>query len=137
MEKVLFMVEQESSDPAQDESVREWLDNVHLPGVLTVHGVVRATLYVNRGPMLDALNLIGHRQDPGLNPPGKGWSEGQGKYVAIYEIETEDIKKTFEAIMRWVQEMQRTHKDFRHPFLKVVSRYVWEQVSPSKEAPSR
>lgn len=133
MDKLLFMVEQESSDPAQDESVREWLDKVHLPGVLTVPGVVRATLYVNKGPMLDELDLIGHRSDPSLNPPGKGWSKGQGKYVAVYEIETEDMKKTWEAIMQWVQEMQRQHKDFRHPFLKVVSRYVWQQVSPPKE----
>lgn len=132
MDKLLWMVAQESTDPAKDDEVRQWLQNVHLPALLNVPGILSATLYVNQGPMLDALNMIGHRDNPGLNPPGQGWAEGQGKYVAIYEIETEDIKKTWKTITDWIHEMHRQHKDWRHPLLRVVSRSVWMQVGAPK-----
>ena len=137
MEKFIWLVEQESSDPAKDAEVKEWLEKVHVPGMLGVSEIVGATLYENRGPMLDTLDAVGsvYRQNPGPSPRSKGWSEGQGKYIAVYDIETEDLKQTWEGIWRWVQDMHRQHKDWRHPLKKVVSRSVWEQVGPSSRKP--
>lgn len=115
MEKWIYMVQQESNDPAKEEEFKEWLDKVHVPATLKFPGVVRATLYVNRGPMVSP--------DPGA------WAEGQAKNLAIYEIETEDMKKTWKEIRQCIEE--RNKKEGRHPLHKVVSRAVWQLVSSS------
>lgn len=131
MAKYLWMVEQESGDPAKEKEFEEWLDNYHLPSLLVVPGIVSATWYVNEGPNLDTLQVVPNH---GLNAaPARGWSKGQGKNVAIYEIETDDIEKTWTAIFQWVTEMQKK-AGWRHPQLKVVARSVWRQASPKKLA---
>lgn len=118
MEKWLWLVQQESNDPAKETEFEDWLDNVHIPDTLKFPGIVRATLYVNRGR---------------IGPPDTGWAEGQAKNLAVYEIETEDMKKTWELIRQHIEERQK--REGRHPLHKVVSRSMWQQVSPSKEAP--
>lgn len=129
MEKFLWMVEQESSDPAREKEFEDWLDNYHLPSLLAVPGIVSATWYVNEGPTLDALDLLPNH---GLNTaPSTGWSNGQAKNVAIYEIETEDMEKTWSVIWEHVKEMQKK-AGWRHPMLKVIRRSVWRQASPKK-----
>lgn len=123
MEKFFWMVQQECADPNKEEEFGEFLDKVHLPPLLTVPGIVRATRYVNVGPMLDALRLT----------PETGWAEGQGKNLAIYEIETEDIKETWKILRQWIVEKQRKNDGWRHPLHKIISRSVWRQASPSNE----
>lgn len=74
MAKYLFIAQCDCMDAAREKEVIEWLDNVHIPDVLATPGIVRAERYVN-------INF-----DDNKRP----------KYVAMYEVETDDIKK-FEA----------------------------------------
>ncbi|MBI2909002.1 MAG: hypothetical protein HYX92_15270 [Chloroflexi bacterium] len=115
MEKWLWMVHQESNDPLKQQEFEDWLDD-HMSHTLTFPGVVRATLYRNRGRMAS---------------PATGWAECQARTVAIYEIETEDIKKTWEVILQCIDDWHKIKK--WHPQHKVVFRALWQQVSPSKE----
>ena len=67
MERWLLTVESNSSDPAREKEFNEWYDNVHLPDVLRIPGIMRAARYENSNA-----------------------TEGQGKFLAFYEIETAD-----------------------------------------------
>ena len=74
MERWLFTVESNCSDPAREQEFNDWYDRVHVPDILETPGFVRAARYENTNP-----------------------SEGQGKFVAMYEIETEDLAQTLAA----------------------------------------
>jgi len=62
-----MVVESNSNDPAREQEFNEWYDNVHLPDVLSIPGIMRATRYENSNA-----------------------TEGQGKFLAMYEIETDN-----------------------------------------------
>jgi hypothetical protein len=62
-----MVVESNSSDPAREQEFNEWYDNVHLPDALSIPGIMRATRYENSNA-----------------------TEGQGKFLAMYEIETDN-----------------------------------------------
>ncbi|MFC1932243.1 DUF4286 family protein [Chloroflexota bacterium] len=68
MAKWLLVVETNCADAAREAEFNEWYDKTHLPDVLETPGFVRATRYQNTEP-----------------------SEGEAKYLATYEIETDDI----------------------------------------------
>jgi hypothetical protein len=74
MEKWLFTVESNCADPSKEREFNKWYDTVHLPDLLETPGFVRAMRYENTNP-----------------------GEGQGKFLAIYEIETDDIAETLAA----------------------------------------
>ena len=69
MEKVLFVVESNCADPLREDEFNEWYNKTHLPDVLETPGVVRAIRYERIAP-----------------------SEGQAKYLALYEIEADDLQ---------------------------------------------
>ena len=71
MPKWLLTVESNSADPAKEKELNEWYDTIHLPDILETPGFVRAARYENASP-----------------------SEGQGKFLAMYEIETDDLGQT-------------------------------------------
>jgi hypothetical protein len=71
MEKWLFTVEANCNDSAQEKEFNDWYDNTHLPDILETPGFVRASRYENTNP-----------------------AEGQGKFLAMYEIETNDLEQT-------------------------------------------
>jgi len=71
MERWLLTVESNCCDPSREQEFNEWYDNVHLPDILETPGFVRAIRYENTNP-----------------------AEGQGKFIAIYEIETDDLAST-------------------------------------------
>ena len=71
MEKWLLTVESNSSDPGREKELNDWYDNIHLPDILETPGFMRASRYENTNP-----------------------SEGQGKFLAMYEIETNDLAQT-------------------------------------------
>ena len=58
-------------DPAREAEFNAWYDNTHVPDVLATPGYKRARRYVNRE-----------------------FRDGRGKYLAIYDIDTDDIEKT-------------------------------------------
>jgi hypothetical protein len=77
MAKYLLIVQLDCSDSSREKEFNQWYDEIHLPDMLKVPGLIRATRYVN------------------LNPE----SNQRPKYVVLYEIETEDIigfEKIFE-----------------------------------------
>ena len=67
------LVESSCADPAREDEFNNWYNNVHIPDVLSCPGFVGAIRYE-----------IAAAQ------------EGRGKYVAVYEIDTDDIDKTME-----------------------------------------
>jgi hypothetical protein len=71
MEKWLLVAESNCSDPAREEEFNDWYSTVHAPDVLETPGILRATRFKNDEP-----------------------AEGHGKYLALYEVETEDIQQT-------------------------------------------
>ncbi len=68
MAKWLLVVGTNCADAAREAEFNEWYDKTHFPDVLETPGFIRATRYENTEP-----------------------SEGEAKFLAIYEIETDDI----------------------------------------------
>jgi hypothetical protein len=74
MERWLLTVETNCADPSREGKFNKWYDTVHLVDILETPGIVRASRYEKSNP-----------------------AEGQGKYLAIYEIETENLDQTMAA----------------------------------------
>ena len=74
MASFILMIESNCSDPAKEAEFNEWYTNVHVQDVLKTGIVKRATRYEATAPP----------------------AEGRGKFVAIYEIESNDIAATME-----------------------------------------
>ncbi|MCY4363043.1 MAG: hypothetical protein OXE42_12815 [Gammaproteobacteria bacterium] len=73
------MVKTKSTDPAREAEFNAWYDDIDIPDVLAVPGFMRARRAVHKSFMeLPELDL----------------SEDEGKYIALYGIETADIDKT-------------------------------------------
>jgi len=71
MERWLLTVESNCCDPSREDEFNDWYDNIHLPDILETPGFVSAVRYENTSP-----------------------AEGQGKFLAMYEIETGDLAST-------------------------------------------
>ena len=71
MQRWLMTVESNCADPAREKEFNEWYDTVHVPDIMETPGMVRAVRYENTNPQ-----------------------EGEGKFVAAYEIETDDLETT-------------------------------------------
>ena len=71
MERWLLVALSNCSDPAREEEFNHWYDTVHVPDVLETPGILRATRFKCRDPQ-----------------------EGHWEYLAVYEVETEDIEQT-------------------------------------------
>lgn len=71
MARWLLTVESNCADPSKEKEFNKWYDTVHLPDILETPGFISASRYVNTNP-----------------------AEGQGKFLAMYEIETDDITRT-------------------------------------------
>jgi hypothetical protein len=74
MEKWLLVAETNCSTGSRESEFNHWYDTIHVPDILETPGIVRATRYENNDP-----------------------AEGRGKFLALYEIETEDIDRTIAA----------------------------------------
>ena len=70
MKKWLLVVETNCADAKREAEFNKWYEKTHLPDVLETPGFIRATRYENIEP-----------------------SEGEGKFLALYEIETNDFDK--------------------------------------------
>jgi hypothetical protein len=71
MEKWLLTVESNCADPSREKEFNKWYATVHLPDILETPGFIKAARYENTNP-----------------------GEGQGKFLAMYEIESDDIAQT-------------------------------------------
>lgn len=82
------MVVMTNCEPGTDAEFNDWYDRIHLPDVLRVPGIVAAQRY-----------KLTAEQRRETHP---GWG-----YLAIYEVETRDLKKTFEMMN---QELPKAYK---------------------------
>lgn len=80
MPKAVMIVWSDPSDPSREDEFNDWYNSTHAPDMMKVPGFVACTRYkvsdVQLGPV-----------------------ETPGSYVAYYEIETDDLASTPEAIM--------------------------------------
>ena len=81
MEKWVLIVEVNCTDPAREQEFNDWYNNTHLPDMIELPSVVRATRYEN------------------LNP-----GEGDGKYFAVYEMAAADFDKAMDELAAHVKE---------------------------------
>jgi len=80
MENWVLMVEANCTDETRDSEFNKWYDEVHVPDVLSSSGFKSAARYIIKDRVKD-----------------------KGKYLATYEIETDDIKRTMEAFVRNIE----------------------------------
>ena len=80
MGKWLMLVETNCKEETRDSEFNKWYDTIHIPDVLSSPGFKSAARYLIKDPVRD-----------------------KGKYLAIYEIETDDIKKTMEASLKNIE----------------------------------
>ena len=106
MAKWLFVAETNCSDAAREAEFNEWYDKIHLSDVLETPGFIQATRYDNTDS-----------------------SEGKAKFVATYEIETDDSDRFMKAHS---DNMARKKAEGRiSELLVVVSRSLYKQRIPT------
>lgn len=92
------------ADPSREKEFNEWYTNIHLADMFENPAIVRATRYMNTDP-----------------------NAGPGKYLAVYEVESEDIDKTFAEIK---EHMSKKGKQGRYSeLIVVVSMDTYKQIS--------
>ena len=104
MAKWLLVGETNCNDATREAEFNDWYDNIHLPDVLETPGFIRATRYENTEP-----------------------SEGKGKFLATYEIETDDLDQTMKALG---ENMGKKRAEGRMTgLIELVSRGVYKHIS--------
>lgn len=81
MEKWLLVAASNCTDPAREEEFNHWYNTVHVPDVLETPGILRATRYKS-----DEV------------------PEGRWHYLAVYDVETDDIERTMSTFGRIITE---------------------------------
>jgi hypothetical protein len=75
MAKYMLVVGMNLEDPSTDSEFNEWYNHTHFPDVLETNGFVRATRWQHTNP-----------------------GDKDAKYLALYEIETDNIQETMKAL---------------------------------------
>jgi hypothetical protein len=84
MQRWLITVESNCTDSSREKDFNEWYDAVHVPEIMETPGMVRAVRYENTNPQ-----------------------DGEGKFVAAYEIETDDLETTLAKFTEIVDSMAK------------------------------
>ena len=79
MARYLFFAFSDCKDPAREEEFNEWYSNTHIPDMLQVPGMIKATRWM-------------------AAEPKEGLSR---KYLALYEFETDDIPGFNLDVQKW------------------------------------
>lgn len=104
MKKWLFVVETNCTDASREAEFNEWYNKIHLPDVLEIPGFIRAIRYENTEP-----------------------SEEKAKFLAIYEIEADDIGEVMKALDDRLPKLRAEGR--LSDLLIRVSRGVYRQIS--------
>ena len=111
MDKWICSVYSNCLDQSRENEFNQWYDTVHLPDILETPGIVRASRFEIKRP-----------------------AEGHGKFLALYEIETEDIRNTMSAMQETTEE--KTRQGRMSELVKVVavvfSRQITEPIESKK-----
>jgi len=113
MSRYLLFAFSDCKDPAREKEFNDWYSKIHVPDMLEVPGMIRATRWVAAGDR------------PGL----------RRKYLAMYELETDNLDK-FDAGIR--ERAMRTVKEGRFSDLPVFDPpeipRVYKQIMRAKRA---
>lgn len=103
MEKWINILET-NCDPLREDEYNAWYDNIHIPDVLSTPGFRRARRYLNRE-----------------------YRDGRGKYMCLYEIETDDFERTMAIRMeRRAEENKQGRGSVNRPNLSFS---LWRDVA--------
>ena len=106
MARWIRIAETNCNDSTREDEFNEWYDKVHIPLTLkSPLGIVAASRYER------------------LNP-----KKGQGKYLAIYEIETEDMEKALAAHIAYGTRL--IEKGLHSSLLELVSVDNFRKIDP-------
>ncbi len=107
MEKWISFGELICADPSREKEFNDFYDNVHVPNVLKAPGFVAATRYTIKEPM-----------------------NGRGRYLTIWEIETDDIDKTM-AIRREMRKKEDERGEYiiHDLFISIWHDVLFRQIS--------
>jgi len=83
MPKAIILVFTNCADPAREAEFNEWYNKTHVSDILQAEGFVAATRY----------QLLGN--------PGPG----QGKFLAVYEVEADDLPTAFAGVQKRLAEV--------------------------------
>jgi len=108
MERWLLAVETNCSDPRREAEFNQWYDDIQVPDMLETPGILRATRYENTSP-----------------------NEGQGKFLTLYEIETEDINQTMAA--EWENRIEKEQQGRVSALAVLVSARLCRQLTAPVE----
>lgn len=102
MAKYILKVESRCKDPEREDEFRDWYDNVHIPDVLETEGYLNAARY----EITEA-------------------AEGMGRYIAIYEIETDDLEAMMDA--HWKNMKSKEGQGRITDLIEVTSRGIYRK----------
>jgi uncharacterized protein (TIGR02118 family) len=113
MGRYLLFAFSDCKEPAREKEFNDWYDNIHMPDMLEVPGLLSATRWVSAESR-----------------------EGQSrKYLALYEMETDSLED-FDAALR--ERAMRTVKEGRFSDLPIFDPpeipRVYKQIMPEKKA---
>jgi hypothetical protein len=104
MERWLIIAETNCSDPSREDEFNQWYDDIHVPDALETEGFISVTRYETDSP-----------------------TEGRGKFLALCEIETDDIERTTTAM---VENMVRKAEQGRmNELLEWVSSVFYRRIT--------
>ena len=75
MDRYVLLVESNCKDPNREEEFNEWYSKIHIPDIMTNRQCIKASRWIDISP-----------------------TPVKGKYLALYEIETDDFNQTKKAI---------------------------------------
>ena len=105
MEKWLLTVESNCADPSREKEFNEWYATVHLPDILEIPGFMRAARYENTNP-----------------------GEGHGKFLAVYEIDTDNIAETLAAFTE--NQNRKAQQGRLSDLIMAVGGGLYRQITP-------
>jgi hypothetical protein len=97
------------TSPENDAAYNDWYDNVHLKDVFQVPGFVAATRY-----------RLSTAQAKGVEVTG------QSQYLAIYEVETDDLQGALDTLMAAGRGMVFSE----HLDRKNLTAFLYEEIAP-------
>ena len=109
MERWLITVQTNCTDTSRENEFNDWYDEIHVPDVLKVPGIVRATRYENAIP-----------------------SEEQPKFLILLEVEADDVWKVTTALQEHSSKAEEEGR--MSALLKISSGAVYRQIAAPVES---
>jgi len=108
MQRWIAEVETNCADPNKEKEFNEWYDKIHIHDMLEIPGILRATRYEV------------------VNP-----TQGQPKFMAIYEAEADDFNQTMAAVGEQMKRITEAGRMFDLCVIAGVRMY--KQIRPPVE----